>query len=191
KRVEAENRPATPEEQEVLAHYVGWGGLASVFKVTSPEYDRVIHAMTPAEYRAAKASTPNAHYTSPAVITAVYDALAQLGLRGPMRMLEPAAGVGHFLGLMPEEMTANANRSAVELDSISGRITKMLYPEAHVQVTGLQQAKLADGRFDVVVSNVPFGDYQVADPAFKGRPKSLTAAIHNYYFAKALDLVRP
>jgi hypothetical protein len=191
KRIEGENRAATPDEQRVLAKYVGWGGLAQRSSRRTPTYEKLKAALTDEEYRSARASTPNAHYTSPTVIRAVYDALARLGVRGPTRFLEPAAGVGHFLGLMPPELAAQSTRHAVELDAISGRITRALYPNAKVQVTGFERAKLPDGHFDLVVSNVPFGNYQVADKAFKGRPKTLTSSIHNYYFAKALDLVRP
>ncbi|MGH9253667.1 MAG: Eco57I restriction-modification methylase domain-containing protein [Vicinamibacterales bacterium] len=191
KALEAEQRPATPDEQQTLVKYVGWGGLSNAFNEGHKDYSPELReALTDEEYAAARASTPNAHYTSLPVIQAVYDGLTRLGVSGPIRMLEPAAGIGHFLGMMPAEMAAKASRAAVELDSITGRIAAALYPNAHVQVTGFQQATLPENSFDLVVSNVPFGNYQVADKAFKGRPKSLTSSIHNYYFAKALDLAR-
>jgi len=192
KTLESENRPATAEEQRILVRYVGWGGLSTVFNESHKDYSADLRAaLTDTEYEAARASTPNAHYTSLPVIQGVYDALTRLGVSGPIRMLEPAAGVGHFLGMMPTELSAQAARSAVEMDGISGRITAALYPHARVQVTPLQQARLPQQGFDLVVSNVPFGNYQVADPSFRGRPKALASSIHNYYFAKALDLTRP
>ena len=191
KTLDAEHRPATAEEQQILVKYVGWGGLSNAFNAKHQEYSTELRdLLTDTEYDAARASTPNAHYTSLPVIEAIYEGLGRLGVSGPLRMLEPAAGVGHFLGMMPADLAARASRHAVELDAISGRIASALYPKAHVQVTAFQDATLPDGTFDLVVSNVPFGNYQVADKNFKGRPKSLTSSIHNYYFAKALDLAR-
>ena len=192
KSLESAGRLATPEEQRTLAQYVGWGGLPNAFnpkhKAYSPELRDLL---TDEEYEAARASTPNAHYTSLTVIDGVYRGLEKLGVTGGLRMLEPAAGVGHFLGMMPAAMASAASRQAVELDAISGRITTALYPRARVHVMGFQDAPLPDGAFDLIVSNVPFGNYQVADKAFSTRPRTLTSSIHNYYFAKALDLTRP
>lgn len=192
KTIEAENRLATPEEQAVLSKYVGWGGLSQAFDDKHPLFSRDLRELlTPTEYAAARASTPNAHYTALPVIDAIYKGLERLGVRGPVRVLEPAAGVGHFFGMMPPALAAKASRQAVEMDSISGRIVAALYPSAKVQVTPFQDAVLPEDHFDLIVSNVPFGNYQVSDPAFAKRPKALTSSIHNYYFAKALDMVRP
>ena len=201
KELEAEDRPATEEEKEVLVQYVGWGGLAQVFDERQghswyggdwqDEYQELKELLSEAEYESARATTPNAHYTSPDVIRGIYAGLQRLGFRGG-RVLEPAAGVGHFLGLMPEEMTERSDRSAVEIDDLSGRILRQLYPEADVHQTGFEKAGLPDNYYDVVIGNFPFGNYPVYDPDYDTSGKRhLTGSIHNYFAAKSLDSVKP
>ena len=206
KQLEEEDRDATDEEKKTLVKFVGWGGLAKVFdnenEWWSPsrtyggkkpewydEHAELKELLTEDEWEAAKGSTPNAHYTSPEVVRAMWDGLKQLGFEEGT-VLEPAAGVGHFLGCSPADITANTSRVAVELDSLSGRITQKLYPDSNVHICGFQDAPLPDGFFDVAISNVPFGNYPVHDAEFKGR-KYMARSIHNYFFAKALDKVRP
>ena len=188
KTIENENRHATPEEQETLSRYVGWGGLADAFdkdkREWSGEYKELEAALTPEEYAAARSSTLNAHYTSPTVIKAIYDALGNMGFKTG-NILEPAMGVGNFFGMLPEEMRSS-RLYGVELDSISGRIAKQLYPQANITVAGFETTDRKDF-FDVAVGNVPFGNYQVNDRAYN----KLGFSIHNYFFAKALDQVRP
>ena len=188
KTIENENRHATPEEQETLSRYVGWGGLADAFdkdkREWSGEYKELEAALTPEEYAAARGSTLNAHYTSPTVIKAIYDALGSMGFQTG-NILEPAMGVGNFFGMLPEEMRSS-RLYGVELDSISGRIAKQLYPQANITVAGFETTDRKDF-FDVAVGNVPFGNYQVNDRAYN----KLGFSIHNYFFAKALDQVRP
>ncbi len=192
KQIEAEGRPATPEEQAVLARYSGWGGLPQVFDEHNPdwskEYAELRELLTEEEYRAARSSTKNAHYSSPAEIRAMWDAVLRMGFEGG-RVLEPAAGVGHFLGLVPREVASRTRFTAIELDSISGRIAKLLYPESDVRVQGFEEAEIPDNFYDLAISNVPFGNYPVHDPRYE-KP-GMTQAIHNYFFAKALDKVRP
>ncbi|MCP4427376.1 MAG: hypothetical protein GY803_23050, partial [Chloroflexi bacterium] len=201
KQLEEEDRQATPEEQAILAKYVGWGGIPQAFDSwqVSPhnrnatwgnEYAELKELLTDAEWEAASASTPNAHYTSPTVINAMWQALEQMGYEGG-NVLEPAAGVGHFYGLMPDEMRENSKRVAVELDDISARITRQLYPETDVRHSGYEKAGLPDDYFDMVVGNVPFGDYGVFDPDYTGPKEKLTRRIHNYFFAKTLDQTKP
>ncbi len=198
KQLEAEDRPATPEEQALLVKYTGWGGLAGVFDAGSSwrrsewekEYNELHELLTSEEWQSARASTPNAHYTSPEVIKAMWQALQEMGFEGG-NILEPAAGVGHFLGLCPPEITGKSTRAAVELDSLSARITQKLYPNAAVHATGFEKAPLPDNFFDLAISNVPFGDYAVFDPAYKGAKKYLSRSIHNYFFARSLDRVKP
>lgn len=188
KEIEQANRPATQAEQAILAKYVGWGGLADAFDEKKPGYlPELKTLLTEAEYRSARASTPNAHYTSTEVIRAIYDALSAMGLAGG-KLLEPAMGVGNFLGLTPESW--RAQWWGVELDAITGRIGKLLYPKASVQVRGFEQTRGPDDTFDAIISNVPFGNYPVTDKRY-ARPAMLSSSIHNYYFARALDLVRP
>ena len=187
KQVEAEGRNATPEEQETLARYVGWGGLADAFDAQktdwSKEYSALKDALTPEEYAAARASTLNAHYTSPTVIRAIYEALSNMGFTSG-NILEPACGVGNFFGMLPQEMSAS-KLYGVELDSVSGRIAKLLYPNANITVAGFETTDRRDF-YDVAIGNVPFGQYQVNDRAYN----KLGFSIHNYFFAKALDQVR-
>ena len=188
KQIEAEGRAATPDEQETLSRYAGWGGVPDAFDESksdwAKEYAELKAALTPEEYEAARGSTLNAHYTSPTVIKAIYDALASMGFEGG-KILEPATGVGNFFGLLPESM-ANSELHGVELDSITGRIAKQLYPEAEITVAGFETTS-RPGYFDLAVGNVPFGNYQVFDPEYN----RLGFSIHNYFAAKMLDQVRP
>ena len=188
KQIEAEGRNATPEEQETLSRYVGWGGLADAFDENkadwSKEYTELKEALTPEEYAAARASTLNAHYTSPTVIRAIYDALGSMGFTTG-NILEPACGVGNFFGCLPQDMSSS-KLYGVELDSVSGRIAKQLYPNANITVAGFETTDRRDF-YDVAIGNVPFGQYQVNDRAYN----KLGFSIHNYFFAKALDQVRP
>ena len=186
--LENENRNATPEEQEILSQYVGWGGLADAFDPDkdswAKEYKELKGLLSEDEYAAARASTLNAHYTSPAVIRAIYDAVEQMGFRTG-NILEPSCGVGNFFGMLPESM-AGSRLYGVELDSITGRIARQLYPEANITVAGFETTSQRDF-YDLAVGNVPFGNYKVNDKAYN----NLGFSIHNYFFAKALDQVRP
>ena len=186
--LEAENRQAAPEEQTILSRYVGWGGLADAFDESkagwTEEYRELAAALTPQEYSAARSSTLNAHYTSPTVIKAMYDAISQMGFQTG-NILEPAMGVGNFFGMLPEQMQ-NSRLYGVELDSITGRIAKQLYPRANITISGFEKTDRRDF-FDLAVGNVPFGQYQVNDPAYN----RLGFSIHNYFFAKAMDQLRP
>ena len=188
KKCEEENRPATPDEQKILSGYVGWGGLADAFDEHkgnwATEYLELKTVLTPEEYAAARASTLNAHYTSPTVIHAIYNAVEQMGFRQG-NILEPSMGVGNFFGLLPESMQ-QSRLYGVELDSISGRIAKKLYPNAEITVAGFETTDHRDF-YDLAVGNVPFGDYKVNDKPYN----KLGFSIHNYFFAKALDQVRP
>ena len=188
KLIESEGRTATPEEQEVLSKYVGWGGLANAFDETkddwAKEYAELKDALTPDEYAAARASTLNAHYTSPIVIRSIYDALQSMGFKEG-NILEPAMGVGNFFGVLPEAMRGS-KLYGVELDSITGRIAQQLYPQADIKVAGFETTDRRDF-YDLAVGNVPFGNYKVNDRAYN----KLGYNIHNYFFAKSLDQVRP
>ena len=188
KQIESENRNATPEEQHILSQYVGWGGLADAFDPDKAgwrvEYEELKGVLTPEEYAAARASTLNAHYTSPTVIRAIYDAVENMGFQTG-NILEPSMGVGNFFGMLPESMKSS-RLYGVELDSITGRIAKQLYPKADITVAGFENTDRKDF-FDLAVGNVPFGQYQVSDRAFD----KLGFSIHNYFFAKTLDQVRP
>ena len=188
KYLEETTGQATPAQQEVLSRYVGWGGVADAFDPDKPawaaEYAELKELLTPEEYAAARASTLNAHYTSPTVIRAVYEAVEQMGFRTG-NILEPSMGVGNFFGLLPESM-AGSRLYGVELDSISGRIARQLYPKADITVAGFETTDRRDF-YDLAIGNVPFGQYQVNDKAYN----KLGFNIHNYFFAKALDQVRP
>ena len=188
KTIELESRSATPEEQEILSRYVGWGGLADAFDEGktgwASEYQELFNALSPEEYAAARASTLNAHYTSPTVIRAIYEAVSRMGFTSG-NILEPSMGVGNFFGMLPQEMSAS-RLYGVELDSITGRIAKQLYPQADITVAGFETIDRKDF-YDLAVGNVPFGQYQVNDRAYN----KLGFSIHNYFFAKALDQVRP
>ncbi len=186
--LEFENRRATPEEQEILSRYVGWGGLAQAFdennSAWSSEFTELYTLLSPDEYESAKASTLNAHYTSPTVINAMYEGLENLGFKGG-NVLEPAMGVGNFFGVMPEEMRSG-KLYGVELDSISGRIAKQLYQNADIQISGFEKTSFPDNFFDVAVGNVPFGQYKLAEKRYD----KLNLNIHDHFFAKSLDKVR-
>ena len=188
KYLEETTGQATPEQQEVLSRYVGWGGVADAFDPDKPawdaEYSELKELLTPEEYAAARASTLNAHYTSPTVIRAIYEAVEQMGFRTG-NILEPSCGVGNFFGMLPESM-AGSRLYGVEPDSISGRIAKQLYPKANITVAGFETTDRRDF-YDLAIGNVPFGQYQVNDKAYN----KLGFNIHNYFFAKALDQVRP
>ena len=188
----SENRRATPAEQEILSKYVGWGGLANAFDEKkadwAKEYKQLKNLLTDKEYASARSSTLNAHYTDVGVIRAIYNGLAGIGFKGG-RLLEPSAGIGHFAGAMPQDMAAGVSSwTMVELDELTGNIAKYLYPNADVRVMGFEAAKIPDDYMDMAISNVPFGNYAIVD---KNYPKAVTGAIHNYFFAKALDKVRP
>ena len=188
KTLENQHRDATPEEQETLANYVGWGGLADAFdagKVAwAGEYKELKAALTEEEYAAARASTLNAHYTSPTVIRAIYEALDGMGFEKG-NILEPSMGVGNFFGMLPDSML-ESRLYGVELDSITGRIAQKLYPQAEIKVAGFETTDRRDF-YDLAVGNVPFGNYRVSDKPYD----KLGFSIHNYFFAKALDQVRP
>ena len=185
KKLEAEDRFATPEEQEVLARYVGWGGLADCFDERHSKYAELKALLTEDEYAAARASTLNAHYTTSVVIRAIYDTLSNMGFQTG-NILEPSCGVGNFFGCLPETM-AGSKLYGVELDSLTGRIAQQLYQRASITVQGYERVNYPKDFFDVAVGNVPFGSYQVNDKAYN----RLGFSIHNYFFAKALDQVRP
>ena len=185
KSLEAADRPATAEEQQVLSQYVGWGGMASAFSPNNRRYEQLRSLLTEDEYKAARASVLNAHYTSPTIIRAIYDAAAQFGFENG-KILEPSMGVGNFFGMLPESM-ANSQLTGVELDSISGRIARKLYPNADIKITGYENTKFADNSFDVAVGNVPFGDYSLHDKRYDKDH----LLIHDYFFVKTLDKVRP
>ena len=185
KRVEAENRAATPEEQEVLAKYVGWGGLADCFDPKNSRYEELKGLLSETEYAAARESTLTAFYTPPVVIRSIYAALGQMGFRQG-NVLEPACGVGHFLGMLPEGM-AESKVYGVELDDVSGRIARQLYPRSSISVRGYEKMDFPDNFFDVAVGNVPFGQFKVQDRRYD----RLNRSIHEYFFAKTLDKVRP
>jgi N12 class adenine-specific DNA methylase len=193
KQIETENRDATEVEKEMLAKYVGWGAMAQVFdayprKEWQVAAEALTRNLTDDEYEAARASTPNAHFTSPMVINAIWEGLQRMGVKSGAQILEPATGVGHFFGLMPEELGPGSHRTGVELDSITARIARQLYPDSTIFAKGFEETPLPDNYFDVVVGNVPFGDYAVHDPAMKHQ---LTRAIHDYFFAKSLEKARP
>ena len=189
KDLEAQGRSATPEEQEVLSRYVGWGGIPQAFDEANEkwasEYAELKTLLTPEEYASARGSTLNAHFTSPTVIEGMYQALEQMGVH-PDTVLEPAMGVGNFFGLMPESMQ-NATLMGVELDSITGRLAKQLYPQANITVDGFERVNLPDNSIDLAVGNVPFGSYKLADPRYDKQ----NLLIHDYFFVKTLDKVRP
>ena len=187
-RLEAEHRGATAEEQQVLSQYVGWGGLADAFDPGkdswAKEYVELKGLLSEDEYAAARSSTLNAHYTSPVVIRSIYDAVEKMGFKSG-NILEPSMGVGNFFGMLPDTMQ-DSRLYGVELDSITGRIAKKLYPEANIKVAGFETTDRRDF-YDLAVGNVPFGNYKVNDKAYN----KLNFSVHNYFFAKAIDQVRP
>ena len=190
KEIEAENRLATAAEQQILSQYVGWGGLKNAFEDFHDdwknEYVELKELLTPEEYSAAAASVLNAHYTAPVVITAMYDALKNNGFTGG-RILEPAMGVGNFFGVMPTDIRDNSKLYGVELDSISGRIAQQLYQSANIKITGFEKTDIKNDTFDLAVGNVPFGGYSLNEAAYN----RYHFQIHDHFFAKSLDKVKP
>ena len=196
KQLEAEGRQATPAEQEILANYVGWGGLSPVFNINyngeaidsawTKEAKELKELLTDEEYMAARASTTTAFYTPVNVIKNIYGALDRLGFKGG-KILEPSMGTGNFFGVMPESMRSKSSLNGVELDPLTGRIAKQLYQKANVEITGFEKAKFPDNYFDLAISNVPFGSFRLDDAKYN----KYNLNIHNYFFAKAMDKVRP
>jgi N12 class adenine-specific DNA methylase len=188
--LEAEARPATEKEKAALVKYVGWGGLPQVFDADNTDWHKeqvqLSEFLSDEEHRSARATTLNAHYTAPTVIGAMYRAAARFGFTGG-RVLEPACGIGHFIGLMPDDMLRRSTITGIEIDPLTARIAKALYPDADVRPQAFEQTKLADGFYDLAISNVPFGDYTVHDP----RWNKYKFSIHDYFFAAALEKVRP
>jgi N12 class adenine-specific DNA methylase len=191
RKLDSENRAATDEEKSILVKYVGWGGIPHVFawhesKDWEPEREQLKGLLSNDEYEAARASTLNAHYTSATVISGIYDAVERFGFKHG-RILEPAVGTGHFFGLMPEKISARSKLTGTELDPLTASIARKLYPDADIRTQGFESAALIDNFFDLAVSNVPFGDYKVADPQFDEHD----FLIHDYFFAKGIEKVRP
>jgi SAM-dependent methyltransferase len=190
RQLDAEERPATPEEKATLIKYVGWGAMPQVFDVDNTDWRkeqfRLSEILSDEEHRSARATTLNAHYTAPTVIGAMYRAAERFGFKGG-RVLEPACGIGHFVGLMPEDMLRRSTVTGIEIDPLTARIAKALYPDADIRAQPFEQTKIADGFYDLAISNVPFGDYTVHDPRFNNYKFS----IHDYFFAAALEKVRP
>jgi len=192
--VEDTGREPTESEKAVLARYSGWGALSNVFH-PYPRSDweeiarEVRQHLTPEEYDSARASTPNAHFTSPMVIGAVWEAMERFGFAPGAQILEPSMGVGHFFGLMPEYLLPGCRRTGVELDGITARISRQLYPDATIFAKGFEETLLPDNFFDAVIGNIPFGNYPVHDPAYRHSP--VTRTIHDYFLAKSLDKLRP
>lgn len=193
RRIQEENRPATVEEQHILAGYVGWGAVPQLF-AGRPEFvelqRQLKNLLTPEEYADAQRSTTNAHYTGDLVVDSMWKALQQIGAKPGMSWLEPAIGVGNFFGRQPQELLEGARRVGLDKDSLSGQIAKLLYPDSGIDIKAFEEAELPKDYFDGAISNVPFGNFGVHDAEFRGKGY-LTASIHNYFFAKALTLVRP
>ena len=187
KQIEREDRRATPEEQEILSKYVGWGGISQAFDSDNQqwgkEFSQLFDELTPKEYEDARKSVLDSFFTSPAIIDGIYEALEKFGFKGG-NLLEPAMGVGNFVGKMPSEMAENIHVYGVEIDSISGRIAKQLYPDANIQVTGFEHTNFQNGSFDVAVGNVPFGDLNFPDKQYG------TTKLHDFFFAQTLDKVK-
>ncbi|MBI3408736.1 MAG: DEAD/DEAH box helicase [Planctomycetes bacterium] len=188
--MEAQQRPATPDEKAILVKYSGWGGLPQVFDGGNREWRKeqveLSELLTDEEHRSARATTLNAHYTAPTIIAGMYVALERFGFKRG-RILEPACGIGHFIGLMPEEMHRHSLITGIEIDSLTARLAKAVYPDADIRQQPFEEAKLADGYYDVAISNVPFGDYQPFDSRFN----DYRFPIHDYFFAATLEKVRP
>ena len=184
KQLEAENRNATPEEQEILSKYTGWGGMAKVFELGNSHYDEVKGLLTSDEYAAARKSAMSAFYTSPVIIKEIYSKLSDMGF-SKGKLLEPSCGVGNFIGMIPQDMQAKI--TGIELDSLTGRIAKKLYPEAQIQICGFENSNLKSESFDVAVGNVPFGDIRVYDKKYNKE----NLLIHDYFFFKSIDMVKP
>ena len=190
KQIESENRSATDEEKEILSQYVGWGGIPDAFNENadnwSKEYDELKELLTEEEYTAARSSVNDAFFTQPIVIRQMYDALESFGFKGG-RILEPSCGVGNFIGCCPESLSDNSKFTAVEIDSISGRIARQLYPKSDIHITGYENARLKEGSYDVVIGNVPFGQTTIIDRKYN----KTNAMIHDYFFLKSLEMVKP
>lgn len=188
-KIEGENRIATPEEQKILSQYVGWGGLADAFDESKSawagEYQELKNLLSEQEYASARESTLNAHYTSPVIIRSIYEALENMGFEKG-NVLEPAMGIGNFFGMLPEKMQ-DSRLYGIELDGITGRIARQLYPKADIKISGFEKTDYPNDFFDVAVGNVPFGQYKVADKPYDRH----NFLIHDYFFAKTLDKVRP
>ena len=187
KKIESENRLATKEEQEILSKYVGWGGLADAFDESkwTNEYKELKELLTEEEYNNAKESVLTAFYTPPIVINSIYKAIQNMGFEQG-NVLEPSCGVGNFFGMIPQELE-KSKLYGVELDSISGRIAKQLYQNANIQVKGYEKTNLQDSFFDVAIGNIPFNNFKLSDPRYDKN----NFLIHDYFFAKTLDKVRP
>ena len=189
KQIELEGRAATAGEQKILARYVGWGGIPQAFDERNEnwkkEYEELKSLLIDSEYTDARESVTTAFYTSPEIIGAIYQGLSQFGFKQGT-VLEPSAGVGHFFGAMPEEMRGS-RLYGVEKDSVSGGIAKLLYPDAKIKVSGFEETQFPDNFFDVAVGNIPFGDFKLYDKKYA----KYNFRIHDYFFAKALDKVRP
>lgn len=190
KKIEGEGRLATKDEQAELVKYVGWGGIPQAFDARATNFkdifDELKAALGPEEYAAARASTPNAHYTSETIVRAMWRLADRIGFTGG-KVLEPSAGIGHFFGLLPNGLAGHTPLVGVELDSITGRIAKLLYPKADIKVDGFEKVSMPDNYFDMAIGNVPFGNFKLNDPRYN----KLNLPIHNYFFAKSLDKVRP
>ena len=188
-QIESEHRYANPQEQEILSQYVGWGGLSDAFDESktnwATEYQELKNLLSPEEYRMARESTLNAHYTSPAIIRSMYKVIERMGFKKG-NILEPSMGIGNFFGMMPESMK-ESRLYGVELDSITGRIARLLYPKADIQIKGFEKTDYPNDFFDIAIGNVPFGQYKVLDHAYEKN----NFLIHDYFFAKTLDKVRP
>ena len=188
-QIESEHRYANPQEQDVLSQYVGWGGLSDAFDESktnwATEYQELKNLLSPEEYRMARESTLNAHYTSPAIIRSMYEVIERMGFKKG-NILEPSMGIGNFFGMMPESMK-ESRLYGVELDSITGRIARLLYPKADIQIKGFEKTDYPNDFFDIAIGNVPFGQYKVLDHAYERN----NFLIHDYFFAKTLDKVRP
>lgn len=182
KQIEAENRAANPDEQAVLAKYVGWGGLAEFFKESNPHYQELQELLTEDEYSFARATTLDSFYTSPIIIDSIYTVLQNTGFEGG-NILEPSMGIGNFFGRMPQEMQEQSKLFGVEIDSLTGRIAKQLYPEAHIDIKGFEKTSFKNGSFDVAVGNIPFGDFSL-------QYDRQSLKIHDYFFMQALDKVK-
>ena len=191
--IEDESREATQDEKAVLARYTGWGALSNVFhpypRSVWEEIGRDLRQyLTAEEYDSARGSTPNAHFTSPMVVQALWQAMEHVGLGAGAQILEPSMGIGHFFGLMPESLLPGCRRTGVELDGITARIAKQLYPDASIFAKGFEETALPDNFFDAVIGNIPFGNYPVHDPVYRNSP--VTRTIHDYFLAKSVDKLR-
>ena len=186
KFITLENRSATLDEKNILSRYVGWGGIPEVFGWGSSYTRQIQDIVTQDEWQSMRESVNNAHYTTGLVISAMWAAVEKMGFKGG-KILEPALGIGHFIGLCPEKISAASSFVGVEIDPVSSGIAKALYEDATILDIGLQYTNLPDNYFDLAISNIPFGSYKIHDPAFK-RNKFL---IHDYFFAKAMDKVKP